>query len=256
MDSTPNRAHLERREVDYWRTSTSSSADFSSLESLTNTLNKLGDAGVFLVSLLPFLDSFRNASSIVEIGAGQGWASCIVKRLCPGARVIVSDISPWALGGLHTWEGIFGVQIDDVFCSRSYELPLRDGAADRVFCFASAHHFRAHRETLAEIRRVLAPAGECFYFHEPSCPALWHPLAEWRVNRKRPDVQEDVLIPGRLRATAASVGLSCDVVYTPTLYRRAPLETVYYALLNAAPFLQRMVPCTTTFRFTSSAGRR
>lgn len=248
--STAERARLERLEIDYWRTSSASSPDHNSVESLTNTLNKLGDAGIFLVSLLPFLDIFRRASSIVEIGAGQGWAGCIVKRLCPQATVAVSDISPWALAGLPTWEHIFNAKVDAVFCSRSYELPLKDGTVECVFCFASAHHFREHRRTLAEIQRILAPGGHCFYFYEPSCPGFWHPVAVWRVNQKRPEVREDVLVPNRMRAIAANSGLHCDVLYTPGLYKRAPLETLYYAVLNAVPLLQRVLPCTITYQFS------
>lgn len=248
--STAECARLERLEIDYWRTSTSSCSDRGSAESLTNTLNKLKDAGGFLVSLMPFLDIFRRASSILEIGAGQSWAGCIVKRLCPHATVTVSDISPWALASVPTWEHIFDVKIDATFCSRSYELPLRAGTAECIFCFASAHHFRKHRRTLAEIQRILTPGGHCFYFHEPSCPSFWRSVAVWRVNQKRPEVREDVLVPNRLKAIAADAGLHCDIVYTANPYGRAPLETIYYSLLNAMPFLQRVLPCTATFHFS------
>jgi SAM-dependent methyltransferase len=236
-------------ESDYWRTSSASSRDASSVESLTNVLNKIGDAGVFLVSVLPFLDLFRNASTIIEIGAGQGWGACIVKRLCPNSVVAASDISPWALAGLPTWEHIFSVKLDYAFCSRSYELPVRDGAIDCLFCFASAHHFNAQRGTLVEINRVLAPRGHAFYFYEPSCSRLLHRLAVRRVNRKRPAVTEDVLIPSEVQSMAVDAGLVCDLLYTPNLYKREPLETVYYAALNAVPALQRVLPCTATYHF-------
>lgn len=243
-------AELERLEAAYWQTSSAGSNDFHSLDSLTNTLNKLGEAGVFVFSLLPFLDVFEHARSILEVGAGQGWAGCIVKRLCPQARVSVSDISPRALAGLPQWERIFGVKVDGRFASRGYQLPLPDGSVDCVFCFASAHHFHAHRRTCAEISRVLARGGHALYFHEPACPGVWHPLATWRVNRKRPQVAEDVLVPRRIRLAALGAGLRCEIIYTPTLYRRAPLETVYYGVLNALPFLQRVLPCTVTFHFS------
>src|SRR5262245_7010215 len=145
IESPSDLARLERLEAEYWRTSSARSTDFHSLESLTNTLNKLGDAGVFVFCLLPFLDVFKRSASILEIGAGQGWAGCIVKRLCPQARVAVSDISPQALTGLPQWEHIFGVRVDGRFSSRSYQLPLPDGSVECVFCFASAHHFHAHQ---------------------------------------------------------------------------------------------------------------
>lgn len=174
----------------------------------------------------------------------------MIKRLCPKATVAVSDISPWALAGLPIWEHTFNVKIDAVFCSRSYELPLKNESVDCVFCFASAHHFREHRGTLAEIQRILTPGGHCFYFYEPSCPSFWRPVAVWRVNRKRPEVREDVLVPSWIKEMATDSGLNCDVLYSPHLYKRAPLETLYYAVLNAVPVFQRILPCTVTYQFS------
>lgn len=246
---TVDLARTERIESEYWRHSTASDPDPHSLGSLTNTINKITDAGVFLHSLLPFRGVFERANSILELGAGQGWASCVVKRLFPRATVATTDISPWALASLPRWEHVFEVRIDRAFASRSYALPMATGSVECVFCFSSAHHFRAHRRTLQEVRRVLAPGGHCFYFFEPSCPRFWHPLAAWRVNRKRPQVPEDVLVSSRLRQLAEREQLSCEIVFEPQLFKRAPLETVYYALLQLVSPLQRVLPCTATYHF-------
>ncbi len=244
----------EQIETDYWRQSTASVTDLHSLESLTNTINKFTDAGVFLTSLLPFRDVFAQASSILEIGAGQGWASCIVKRLFPQAAVATTDLSPWALRSLPAWERLFQVEIDRVFASRSYAVPLADGTVPCVFCFSSAHHFRAHRRTLQEVHRLLAPGGHAFYFFEPSCPRVWHPAAVWRVNRKRPEVPEDVLVRGAIRRLSSASGLTCEIVFEPQLFKRAPIETIYYGLLQSVPPLQRLLPCTATYHFVKPGG--
>lgn len=243
----------ERIESDYWRRSSASAGDLHSIASLTNTINKFTDAGVFLTSLLPFRDVFAGASSILEIGAGQGWASCIVKRLFPYARVTTTDISPWALKAIPTWEHLFQARVDGVFASRSDEVPLAGGSVQCAFCFSSAHHFRAHRPTLQEIHRVLAPGGHAFYFFEPSCPRVWHGAAVWRVTRKRPDVPEDVLVRRAVQEHAAAAGLSCQITFEPQLFNRAPFETLYYGLLQSVPPLQKLLPCTATYHFSKQS---
>jgi SAM-dependent methyltransferase len=239
----------EKIEIDYWRSSPASDSDLHSSNSLKNVINKVSDAGVFLTCLLPFESIFAKSGSILEIGAGQGWAACVVKRLFPGSTVAATDISRWALVSLPSWERVFQTRIDRVFCSTSYQIPVADGSVDCVFTFASAHHFGAQRRTLKDIYRVLRPGGHCFYFHEPACPRLWHWLASWRVNRKRSEVPEDVLIHSKIRQLAAESGFACQVLYDASLYKREPLETIYYGLLRFVPAVQPFLPCTATFHF-------
>lgn len=161
----------------------------------------------------------------------------------------VTDISVWALSSLPIWEHVFQVRIDHVFCSTSYANAVKDSSVECVFAFGSAHHFCAQRETLQDVYRVLKPGGHCFYFYEPSCPRFWYRLATWRVNRKRPEVPEDVLVPSGIQEIATEVGFECQVLYNANLYKRGPLETVYYAVLQLAPKLQPLLPCTATYHF-------
>jgi hypothetical protein len=72
----------------------------------------------------------------------------------------------------------------------------------------------------------------------------------WRVTRKRPDVPEDVLVRSSIRQHAAAAGLSCQIAFEPQLYKRAPLETLYYGLLQAVSPLQTLLPCTATYHFS------
>ena len=199
----------ERIESDYWRRSSASTGDLHSIASLTNTINKFTDAGVFLTSLLPFRDIFAGASSILEIGAGQGWASCIVKRLFPHARVATTDISPWALKAMPTWEHLFQARVDGV-SSPAGATRCRSRTAPCTACSAFRRRIISARiaPRSQEIHRVLAPGGHALLFLRASCPRLWHRAAAWRVNRKRPDVPEDVLVRSSIRDLAGSGGAS------------------------------------------------
>ena len=139
----------------------------------------------FLDGIKRFGLTFDGSGLIVELGGGQGWASCIVKRMYPHAKVVLTDISHYALASLPKWERILGAKLDGIVACRSYELPAADSSVDCVFCFASAHHFGAHGRTIREIARVLKPGGRCLYLYEPSCPPWIHRIARWRVRRKR-----------------------------------------------------------------------
>ena len=84
----------EQIEIDFWKNSTTENPES---DSLSNILNKVADAQVFVDCLDRFKHIFADAETILELGAGQGWASCIVKLLFPEAHVIVTDISKWAI---------------------------------------------------------------------------------------------------------------------------------------------------------------
>jgi SAM-dependent methyltransferase len=118
-----------------------------------------------------------------------------------------------------------------------------------VFAFASAHHFAAHRQTFQELHRVLGPAGQALYFYEPSCHPMFYRLARQRVNRKRPEVPEDVLVYPKLVRLAREAGFEAAVEFYPSVLTRAPGALLYYSVLARLPWLQRVLPCTANFRF-------
>ncbi|HEV7703729.1 MAG TPA: methyltransferase domain-containing protein, partial [Gemmatimonadaceae bacterium] len=136
------------------------------------------------------------------------------------------------------------------YACRSYDIPEADASLDQIFCFAAAHHFVAHRRTLAEFKRVLKPGGKAFYFYEPATPRYLHAAAKKRVNLKRPHVPEDVLIPSKIRQIAEETGLDCRIDYFPTYKGRGATATAYYLVLGRLRFLQPMLPCTANFTFT------
>ena len=241
--------NLEQRqqvEIDYWKDSPTERPESESIE---NIVNKVADTEVFLQCINAYRGVFERSHTIVEIGAGQGWASCVVKRMFPNAIVTATDISEYALASIRKWEHIYQTRVDRAKHCTSYELGEPNSSVDCIFCFAAAHHFVAHRRTLREIRRVLKPGGHCFYFYEPSCREYLYRAALWRVNKKRPEVPEDVLVYTRIVDIAHEVDLNCSIEFYPSVTRRGVAETIYYSLLQKIPPLQRVLPCTINYHF-------
>ncbi len=235
----------QKIEINHWR---SKKAD-----SIKTIVQKITEAGVFLNCLnclKRYKDELITNGRVLEIGGGQGWASCVYKKIFPDAHLLATDISEFAIMDLHHWERLFEVKIDNAYACKSYEIKEVDASLDQIFCFASAHHFLAHKRTLYEINRVLKPGGKAFYFYEPSVPRYLSSLAHWRVNRKRPKVPEDVLITSKLRSLAQEAGLDIRVEYYPSLIKRGAFETFYFFVLSHIPILQRLLPCSANFIFT------
>ena len=240
---------LKRRqqaELDFWR---NSPHEGPASDSVAQIVHKSVEAAVLMDVLRRYESDFAGARDILELGGGQGWASCIVKRQFPSARVTLSDLSEDAISSVRTWERVYNVRLDGAIACPSYEIPVEDHAFDLVFAFASAHHFAAHRQTFQELRRVLRPGGQALYFYEPSCGPGLYRLAHRRVNRKRPEVPEDVLVHPKLLALAREAGLEAAVEFYPSVLARAPGALFYYTVLAKLPPLQRLLPCTANFRF-------
>jgi len=217
---------------------------------LANLANKLSELRWLLPRFSQYDQRFRNARAVLELGAGEGWASCVVKRLYPGTWVTASDISEAAISGIGKWERIFESTVDARFACKSYAVPLPDHSVDLIFTFQAAHHFLLQMESLKEVARLLKPGGVCMYLNEPSCQELIHPIAKWRVNAKRPECPEDVLMVQEMRKAAARFDLTLDIVYKPDTVNRGVIEGVYYKVLSTLPALCRWLPCTADFIFT------
>jgi SAM-dependent methyltransferase len=233
-------------EIDYWRDSVHESPESDSIHNITN---KMSDAVVFLDCIQRFVGASDADGTVLELGGGQGWASCIYKRLFPTSRVTTTDISEFAIRSVVKWERLLSVTVDRAYHCTSYETQESDSSVDLVFAFAAAHHFVRHKSTLREISRILKPGGRALYLYEPATPKYLYSAAVRRVNRNRPEVPEDVLSTAHLLELASNEGLQGRVSYYPSMLKRAPMETIYYSLLRRLPFLQRALPCTANFVF-------
>jgi ubiquinone/menaquinone biosynthesis C-methylase UbiE len=218
-------------------------------DSLYNIVLIMSRASTFLDCIEPYKDIFSKSKNILEIGSGQGWASCIIKREYPNNFIVTTDISPYAVKSIDKWEHIFNVKIDKVKACTSYETGEIDSSFDIIFCYAAAHHFLMHESTLKEICRLLKTGGHCFWFYEPSTRAYLYKLAYWRVNKKRLNVPEDVLIYKKIKKTAESIGLQCNLDFYKSFKQRLPIETLYYYFLSKIPLLEYCLPCTINYHF-------
>ena len=231
----------ERRDFEYWQQSPVASPRSETTEYL---ISRAGKMKVFWEKLTRHLTVFERAQTILELGAGQCWASCIVKKEWPDKRVVATDLAPAAVESAHRWERIFDVKLDGVCSSPGYATPFRDQSFDLVFCFAAAHHFVRHRETFAELHRVLRKGGTILYMHETGCRRIFYPLIFKHVSGQRSDMFEDALVYRELSTMAADCGLDADVVFDPTLTDRGPFETLYFSLLKRSRWLQSLLPCS------------
>jgi SAM-dependent methyltransferase len=238
IQSPLSAAERNRREIDYWK---DSAEERPGPLTVPNMVNKMFDAA----RLLEFFESYRQffRGSVLELGSGQGWASTLVKKLVPDARVVATDISEFAIASVPEWEKVWGVKLDGYYACLSEQTREADTSLDLVFCFGAAHHFTDMPGTLAEIRRVLKPSGAALFLYEPSCPSYIHPYAKWRVNRIRPAVPEDLLIRDRLVQLGEKAGLNVQIVNCFSTTGRPLGSALYYRFLSLAPFFSRLVPC-------------
>jgi SAM-dependent methyltransferase len=237
----------ERLEIDFWRTSEHEGPGSTSLEPI---IDKIKDAEVFLSMFRRYRERFQPGGRILELGAGHGWASCLVKHLLPGSHVITTDISPYSLESNSRWQRIFNAKPDEAYACNSYATREPDNSVDLIFCFAAAHHFSNHAKTFAELKRILKRNGAALYLYEPTCQRFIYPLAHRRVNNKRPEVPEDLLVLADIVRLATEAGLAVRIDYDTCTIRRGFVEGIYYRVLSRVPLLQRILPCTANVLIT------
>lgn len=243
----------DRKEVRFW----SGDPRYNRGSSLwENVKVKAGELRMF-EELMPLL-SPAPGSSVLELGAGQGWASLMLKRHHPACHVHAGDVSTEALLGAEKWERLFETRLDGYWACQADHTPFADEQFDRVFTFAAFHHFaiggRA-RTALAECLRVLKPDGRLVLLMEPCAPGWLYRWSKRRLDRIREvagvDIEEDVLVPGRMRRWARELGARLEVRFdTSWSWREIRLPGV---LRNAAvrrlPALGWLAPMGAHFTF-------
>lgn len=241
-----------QKEKDFWRLDV---YERPGVDSLENFFNKTRQGVVFLRAIrhsgVDRLFS-RGNLNVLEIGGGQGWASCLLKKKYPFLNIRSSDLSKDAVASQHLWERVFGVKLEEGVDCASDCLPVSDQSLDIIFAFAAAHHFVTHAKTLKECHRALKPGGHLIYIYEPVSPKFWYRLAKWRVNAKRPDVPEDLLVISEIKEGCAAAGLEMSTYYFPDPRERGPVEKLYYSLQSMVPFLCFIMPSTATLVMSKS----
>lgn len=239
----------EQIEIDHWKNSTTENPGAFTKE---NFVNKTHGLLHFNYKIHKHRSIFLPKKKVLEIGAGQGWASCFLKRfVMASAHYTVTDISEYAISSVKYWENIFEARIEQKKACRSYQMPFADQSFDLIFCYSAAHHFVEHQKTLAELSRLLMPGGHIVYLHEPTSPVWIYPLTKWLVNKRPLVTPEDLLIPNDILKFANRNGLRCQVYYDPL--RKSYLQLrigIYLKLLETLPFLQRILPASADFVFT------
>ncbi len=247
MNQTVSIEEKQRVEIDYWRTSDTEAPD---VDSVHNVVNKVAEAEIFLEAIDALRDELPARGRVLELGGGQGWAACLYKRLNPACEVVATDISQFAIASAPKWERLWNTRLDGAYACRSYETSEPDASVDLVFAFQAAHHFLAHRRTLREIARILKAGGRACYLLEPATPRFWYGMTYRHINRKRPEVPEDVLITRDILALARECGLQAQVRFAPSTLRKGLFGTLYFSALASLPMLQRILPCSAHFIFT------
>jgi len=240
---------IQEQEINFWR---DSDEERPGVRTIRNVLEKASNGIVFLdcLSEIKTLNCDKE-TRVLEIGGGQGWASCLLKSTHPNAHVTLTDISPFSVESVDQWEDMFKVKVDKVYHCKSNETKEGDNSIDFIFTFAAAHHFITHRKTINEMSRILKPGGSAAYFFEPVTQLFWYPMAYKRVNKIRPEVPEDVLIINKIRELSIEAGLEFTIIRTPNYSnRKGYVETLYYLIMNTFPFLQNLFPHTATILFT------
>jgi SAM-dependent methyltransferase len=104
------------------------------------------------------LEGVDDDATIVDVGAGTGTLAIALAEAAPKARVVGVDPDPEILEIARAKPGADRVEFEEALAQ---ELPLEDGAAERVVMSLMLHHLEpdAKRSALAEARRILRPGG-------------------------------------------------------------------------------------------------
>jgi SAM-dependent methyltransferase len=238
----------ERKEIHFWSTDPSERPEADFYASLRI---KAGDLRAF-ETLIACLD-VGSGGVCLEVGAGQAWASALLKRMVPGAEVHASDVSADALRGTTRWEELLKCRLDGKWAFRSANSPFAEGVFDRIFTYAAFHHFGVDHDfsgPLRELLRILRPGGQMVFLMEPCTPAALYRYSHSKINRVRKvvleaDIDEDVLVVSDLKRQVQRLGGTFRHEFETTwAFREMGLAgVVRNALVRLVPLFGRLVPC-------------
>ena len=91
---------IRENEILFWKLS---EEEKPGANSLRMSLEKISMGKILLDSLDISNINFTSKKRVLEIGAGQGWASCILKKNYPNLHITTTDISSFALESVTDW---------------------------------------------------------------------------------------------------------------------------------------------------------
>lgn len=244
----------DQKELQFW----SRDERYNRKSSLWENLRIKGGEIRMFEELMPLLEP-KAGQRILELGAGQAWASLMLKRAHPDCEVHASELSPEAMLGAEKWERLLETRLDGYWACPAERTPFADEQFDTVYTFAAFHHFAIGgrgESALREALRLLKPGGRLVLIAEPTSPAWCYAWSKRRLDAIRQgsgfDIEEDVLVPEQMRAWATSAGATMQVRFdTSWSWREIRLSGV---LRNAAvavfPALGWWVPMGAHFVFT------
>lgn len=199
--------------------------------------------------LIPYLE-LSGTEKILEMGAGQGWASVLLKSKYPNSYVVASDLVPAALYFCTNYEKLLNSYVDEKWAFNCRDIPFEDNRFDRIFTIAAFHHFGENNDyskVIKEMVRILKPQGKIVLLYEPSSPNYLYDLAYKRVNKRNAldGVDEDVLILSKIQASVKEVNCKIRVDFFPEFAHRDSFgSTLYYYFLSKLGILSKLLVST------------
>jgi len=139
---------------------------------------------------------------VLDYGCGTGRAGPLVAEAFTGASYTGLDPSGQSIERARHDHGTERVRFEQLTGKR---IPLEDNTVDLAFAAVVFHHIEPedHRDSLAELKRVLRPGGLCVIFeHNP-----YNPLTRKIVRDCPFDEGVTLLRPGYARSLLSDAGL-------------------------------------------------
>ena len=108
------------------------------------------------------VNRLKRAETLLDIGAGSGKFSILLKRRFPHLKVTSVDLSPDNARTVRANAGASGTHLS-ISTASALDLPFRDGSFDLVLCAYMLQHTADPRQGFRESARVLKPGGTAFY---------------------------------------------------------------------------------------------
>jgi ubiquinone/menaquinone biosynthesis C-methylase UbiE len=121
--------------------------------------------------LLERLGGRLDGERVLEVGCGRGVGTELIVQRFGAATVHAFDLDQDMVQQARQRLSGFAPGRVHLYLADVTEIPEPDGSFDAVVDFGIIHHVPAWREAVAEIHRVLKPAGR-FYFEEVTRQAL------------------------------------------------------------------------------------